>query len=309
MEYLYLDNAPRKTKAQKIESQILMELGDISRAINVDLKGRYNRLFKEGKLTFESFPPAEYVAVVKEGYANGDITEDCGFWRIHDDQPYSRTNFYASKRKKWRRRANLDSRKVSAGKSKSPVCDQWELVKKYYAGHMSAYASIEECFFDNTSAEGLNSHGSFAWNIARIYRVWKRIPESANDFGNFEAFADWSIQNGYTTFTSFKKVLDGRYSPDTCVWDFFTNIERLAHRAKWDVEKQTEFNNHVDHYKTKMYALRHRGPVCEMWFKDFTTFKRWCVDNNVERGDSILRKDKSIPFGPGNCYVRKVNAA
>lgn len=84
----------------------------------------------------------------------------------------------------------------------------------------SDYISMENIeFIENTNDMD---------DIIRICNLYQEIPQDQNQFGGLMKFMEWTIRQGYQSWMEFRKIGSDYYSPQTCVWDVFTEAGYIA---------------------------------------------------------------------------------
>lgn len=68
-------------------------------------------------------------------------------------------------------------------------------------------------------------------DIVRICSLYQEIPKDQNEFGGLMNFMEWTIRQGYQPQMVFRKIVPGRYSPKTCVWDVFTEVGYITSKG------------------------------------------------------------------------------
>ena len=87
-----------------------------------------------------------------------------------------------------------------------------------------------------------------------------------------------------------KRLSPMKYDVDTRKDDIYKLYCGMLRRCYW---KDTEM--HHKYYKNKGIE------VCDEWKNNFTTFKKWALENNYQKGLAIDRIDSNGNYEPNNC--------
>lgn len=306
-EYDY--KVPRDIRA------IYRAIDKIKEETGEDYKARYFALKSRKSIDPNEWDYISYLNFIKANYDAGILKKGMHMNKIDRSKPFSENNVYFS----YRQNGN-----TKHGMSYTKLYHKWSSFVSYYKNELKCSIPFEdfmndaiykkrylpdkvlsvkrgngEISLENVSFKDIGIYT----DLNRICTIYRNIPDDENDFDDLLDFVNWSILSGYNEYTDFRKVKDGAYSKNTCVWDIFDTEKKKTHSKKIACLTVMSKKN-CSYMKQKWYNIKNIAGVCEEW-KDFSVFEKWFSENKVDRNCRLIRKDKTLPYSPENVIIMR----
>ncbi len=290
------------------------QMKKISQEIGVNFISRYESMKSRHTIDPAIWPKDDFYAWANEQYEQGLLYPQMHLHKIDRSLPLSRENVYTSWRKEgngthgmaftklYRKWSYFVKAYQKEATEKIPFEEFMEhalIVRKYQLNQElrveqeNEKVSLKDVYFKNTKDYD---------DINRICQVYRTIPADENAFSGLMEFMEWTIRSGYTSWKEFRKVKEGMYSQNTCVWDLFSEEAYSRHYNK--LTKMIERSKNLDYLYRKRANLKTAAGITKEW-EDVEAFRLWCRLHQVDETTVIQRKDKTKPFGPDNVILGK----
>lgn len=293
---------------------LIRQMMAISQEVGVNFISRYASMKSRNTIDPDAWPKDDFYAWANEQYERGLLYPQMHLHKIDRSLPLSRDNVYASWRKegngthgmaftklyrKWRYFVNAYRKELSGEIPFEEFMEHALVVRKYQPNQELSVEqegkgiSLKDVYFKDTEDYD---------DINRICLAYRTIPADENAFSGLMEFMEWTIRSGYTSWKEFRKVKEGVYSPNTCVWDLFSEESYCRHYNK--INKMIERSKKQDYLYRKRANLKAAAGITKEW-EDVDAFRLWCRLHQVDETTVVQRKDKAKPFGPDNVILGK----
>lgn len=317
--YFARGRKPAVLKKSKESVYLRKRILEIFKETGMKFDARYASLVSRKRLDPRLWERDDFYRFIIRLYDSGKLHKGMYMHKIQRDKPFTENNVYFSLRKEGA---------VKYGMSYTKLMGEYNSIRSKHAKEFPngiafddfAKALLDENYYPGKSvaiktelplgkyalSERLEILDANEYHdLQRICEAYRSIPEEENDFDGLDEFMRWSVMSGYDGTRDFKKVGPGFYSPETCVWDIFTEEGKKQHSAM--ISEATAPKRRMDYIYRKRANWKAVAGVSG-GFEDIEFFRKWCKRHKIGPGSCVYRRDKNKPYSPDNVIIIKKSA-